>query len=406
VQFTAPFLKLDAGGKMKIAALRLNSVQNQNNQYYTKKSLMNSNKDFVSNTDLTNLNGIHGRYLTFKGMAPTLTEKVRVLAQFLQGEVAPFLQRHKPLHEQNASICSTARNIDAVLRQKEMTLFEQLQKGIKPEELDFVAKNIGKPLARLANIEEYKYLARKSIKYYTPELVAYADSIKPEVQAATPYLKSLFPAIFRVQRTGRDVRNGFANLQLEQSAPELFAKKKAVYEAKITASFNNSSYGSVDLFNDQAIGVIAKAQANLRQHEQAITDYFGSIDRIKSAMANHEGHLPHIQQRTTQAQEQLDANAFTTEEVEQAFLPLEAKKAKIVNKSIRRLREYFDEHPEYVWKSEHDAETDALLAKQVELNTALWKKIEVAKTAYNSGEVLSPTMADKALDALYEDVPF
>lgn len=391
---------------MQVRAVQIKSVGNQSNQYNFKTTSPNISKSYVSGANFASPNEIQGRYIAFKGIEPTLWEKVRVLTQFLHGEVAPFLERHKPLHDQNASICNAARNINDVLRKREMTLFEQLQKGVKPEELDFVAKNIGKPLARLANIKEYKYLAGKSIKYYTPELVAYADSIKPEVQATTPYLKSLFPAIFRVQRAGRDVRNGFANLQLEQSAPDLFAKKKAVYEAKITASFNNSSYGSVDLFNDQATEIITKAQANPRQHEQAITDYFGSIDRIKSAMANHEGHLPHIQQKTTQAQEQLDANTFTAEDVEQAFLPLEAKKAKIVDKSIRRLREYFDEHPEYVWKSEQDAETDALLARQVELNTALWQKIEVAKKVYNSEDVLSPAMADRALDKLSEDIPF
>lgn len=381
---------------MQVKAVQVKSVGNQSNQYNFKTTSPNMSKSYVSGTNFASPNEIHGRYLSFKGNFLTLRkQQLETIGRFLAEEVAPFLERHRAFYEQNNAIRQAAHDVLEVLSKKELDFHERLRAGIKPEELDFVKQSMGKPLAHRQNVQEYKYLRDKSYKYFSaPAISDYAESIGAEAQATTPYLKSFAPSFFRLQKTERDIRNGFANLRLEQSAPELFAKRKAVYEAQSIAAKNKALYVEAKCYKEQAEEIIGYAQDNPLEHERDIFYCCKLIGSTRGNMRVHEEYCPQIIEQTPKAQALLTANTFSAEDVERAFQPIETKRIQMVDRNIKLLRKYFDEHPEYVWKSEHDAQTDALLARQTELNTALWQKIEDSKKAYFSGHLPSGRWAD------------
>jgi len=394
---------------MQVTPLIFNNIQNKN---YSQKSKMtvivnrndNSKKSFVDGREY------YGRYIAFGNATSNVTEKIATLQKFLADEIEPFLKKHKKLNNQTLSIHQKSEEMFDIFSQKRDDFRTTIREGFELEKIDFVAEHLQKPLIYEQNIQEYNYLRGKSQKYFVSDDVQeYATRIASEMHKKTPYLSSFSPIMSQYYKTAQDIKNGLVNLSPESMFPKLSAKSEEIYKAETTSLLSIFRHIDVSSYFSRVSEFLAQPQGT--REVVRFNKYFEEIGKIRNYMAQQEEYLPIIEKNVAKAQELLDNNGFTQEEVDTAFQLLEKERLRIIDKQVNRFRRYFDKHYEFRWDKAHDSQTNAILAKQNELNGELSQKIDHSEYRFfndSEGYVLSgePPISQKAIYGEMEDLPF
>ena len=361
---------------MQVTNLTFNRIQNKKYSQSTRMTAVdnrNSNlqKSFVDAKDS------YGRYIAFKSTAPIeVAQKIARLNSFLLDEVAPFLEKHKELAEQNNLIHQKASAILDAVWKKRNNVDAKIDESFRVETINIVNEHLKKPLLYLQNLKKYESLNDESKKYFVDDEVRqFADIIAPQIHKITPYLDSFNPLVAQYHKTIKDARNGIDGLTNEQVIPRLNAKSAQIREAELRSLFSLTFYDNVSLFQETTSAFLKRSR-DKNYDFQGLDERFEKIYKIRQSMLKHEENLPKAKQNVALATQLLDNNTFSEEEVNQVFQLAENKYLQIIDRNVNRFKKYFNEHPEFRWDKAHDAETDALLAEQNKLNEELRQRID------------------------------
>ena len=361
---------------MQVTPLIFNNIRNKN---YTKKSETtavenrnnSSKKFFVDNRES------YGRYIAFGSTTSAVSKKVATL-RVLASEVAPFLAKHKPTTDANDSILEQAEAMLGIFQKRDKAFYAKADLGVDFKELDIVAKHLSKPLSYERNIKEYEYLVKKSQKYFVPDDVReYATSISDKMHESTPYLDTFKPILLQCHKTEQDIRNGLANLRPKTFLPELVTRYGKLQEASNMALDNTTFYNDIYFFAQKVSKFLIGTKPDSIGYVSRLDKYSQEeMPLVRSWMQKYETRLPRTSDNTKKAQRLLDENTFSQQEVDDAFTRLMNRRSQVRTKHVNRFRRYFDEHYEFRWEKAHDAQTNAILAKQDKLNGELSQKID------------------------------
>ncbi len=143
---------------------------------------------------------------------------------------------------------------------------------------------------------------------------------------------------------------------------------------------SNNFYNNIYLFDQKVSKFLGQPESTIRS--QILEESFAKMPLMRSWMQKYEARLPRTLDNTQKAKQLLDDNTFSQQEVDTAFQLLEKERLRIIDKQVNRFRRYFDEHAEFRWDKKHDAKTDAILAKQNELNGELSQKIDRSEYSF------------------------